>query len=351
MKMKALPTAIAMSCLCWTLFPINASAQVTDEQFEALKEKVQSIEFFGFVRAKYDADDEDGIGADSNNKHFYMDFEGKMKVSDQWDAHFQSETRKGYTVNQTWRGENNQGSDDQDGTFQRIWVEGSINDVNVVVGTKWWGLGFQNVPFGHAADGISLDYNFVPTWNAKAFWLRPRQGDLISMPNGSNTQIAGVNLTGVVYGPLSASFTYATNDNHDDEQMMDNMGAAELQYQPNDDWLFKAAYVQTDADDYDTSQEYRVDYKGPVMDQLYSWGVYLRLFDFERFGDYSHDDEWASLPADTKGWILGVRFVPFKNVVWETFYSVQKRNRALDPSDPYYKRNRDLFRTQLDFHF
>lgn len=351
MKMKALSSVAAIGTLCCALIPATAFAQVSDEAFEALKERVDSITFFGFVRAKYDADDDEPTGAGNNNKHYFMDFEANMKVSDIWTGHFQSETRKGYTVNQSWRGEDNEGSDDQNGTFQRVWVDGRPGGIGVTAGTKWWGYGFQNVPFGHAADGIQFDYDFYPGWNAKAFWLRPRQGDLISMPNGSKTQISGANFTGSLMEGLQTSITLAYNENHDDEQMMDRMGAFELRYQPNQDWVFSGAYVKTNADDYNTSQEYRIDYKAPIMDQQYSYGIYLRYIDFERFGDYSHDDEWASLPADAKGWLLGVKFVPFKNVVWETFFSIQKRNRALDPDDEFHDDTRHLFRTQIDFHF
>ncbi|SHI00035.1 hypothetical protein VA7868_01192 [Vibrio aerogenes CECT 7868] len=313
--------------------------------YEALKAAIDRITFYGFFRAKYDHDDRDeiGLGADTNNRHFYMDFEAKMKVSDEWEAHFQSEARKGYTVNQSWR--DDPGSDDQDGTVQRIWVEGHPYDgVGLALGTKWWGLGFQAVPFGHAADGIQVDYTFVKDWNAKAFWWRPRQGDLISMPNGSETSISGLNVTGHIVDQLATSLTFATNENDDDKQMMDRMGAVELQYKPIDDVTLTGSYVWTNADDYNNSQEYRVDYKSTDLSQVGSYSLYARYVDFEMYGDYSHDDEWASLKSDTKGWIAGVKYVLYKNVVWETFYSQQKKI-STDSSSKH------LIRTQIDFHF
>ncbi len=316
-----------------------------DTSANTLEDIAQRIEIFGFFRAKYDYDDADPVGSGSNNKHFYMDFEGKMQVSDVWDAHFQSETRKGYTVNQSWR-EGDTGSSDQDGTIQRIWVEGNPYDIGIALGTKWWGLGFQAVPFGHAADGVSIDYDVIHNWNAKAFWLRPRQGDLVSMPNGQETQIYGANITGTLVGELQTSLTFATNENHGGDQMMTHMGAVELQLRATDDILLRAAYVQTDADNHNTSQEYRIDYKDTILKTTGSYGLYLRYIDFEKYGDYSHDDEWGSLPGDSKGWLLGAKYVLFRNVVWENIYSIQKRNRADGDS-----KTRHLFRTQLDFHF
>lgn len=316
-------------------------------KYDSLKEKLESITIFGFVRGKYDHDNREGIGSGTNNKHFYMDLEGKMKVSENWVARFQSETRKGYTVNQSWR-DGNTGDDDQDGTFQRVWVEGNPYNIGIELGTKWWGLGFQNVPFGHAADGISVDYDFIKDWNAKAFWWRPRQGDLISMPDGSDTSIAGANVTGRVNQYLETSLTFATNKNHNDNQKMSRMGALDLRVKAFKDIVLTGTYVRTNADDHNSSQEYRIDYKDANLKEVGSYGVYTRYIDFERYGDYSHDDEWGSLPTDTKGWIFGAKFIPFKNVIWETFFSIQRRNRG---SSVDHDAIRHLFRTQIDFHF
>jgi hypothetical protein len=65
----------------------------------------------------------------------------------------------------------------------------------------------------------------------------------------------------------------------------------------------------------------------------------------------SHDDEWCSLPADSKGYIIGVKYVPYENVEWETFYSGQTRNSSGTLTGIDQKAKRHLFRTQIDFHF
>ncbi|MDW6091498.1 PspA/IM30 family protein [Vibrio rhizosphaerae] len=326
---------------------MNYEETADTDSIASLKAMMDRVHIFGFFRAKYDHDDREPIGSGANNKHFYMDLEGKMKVSDDWNANFQIETRKGYTVTQSWRNGDN-GSSDQDGTLQRIWVEGRPGGVGVTLGTKWWGYGFQAVPFGHAADGVQLDYDVLPGWNAKAFWLRPRQGDLVTMPNSSDISIAGANLTGSLTDDLQTSLTFATNDNKNDAQKMDRMGAFELQYRLNDDFLLRGAFAMTNAEHHNTSQEYRIDYKDTDLAQVGSYGLYLRYIDFRRYGDYSHDDEWGSLPSDAKGGIFGVKYVLFKNVVWETFYSVQERFRSGGTDAGAY---RHLFRTQIDFHF
>ncbi|WP_110954634.1 S-layer homology domain-containing protein [Anaerosinus massiliensis] len=331
-----------------------------NDKYDKLDKRVDKVMLSGFVRAKYDSDTSNGLSTNVN-KHFYMNLEGKMKVDDQWDAHFQSETRKGYTANgQYWR---TKGDDDQDGTFQRIWVEGRNGQVGVTMGKKWWGYGFQNVAFGHAANGIQLDYNFSPSWKGSVFSLRPTQGNLMSMADGSvdsqSANIKGVNFVGKLGKNLEANLVLAGNDDKD-VQKMDRWGSLDLRTKLNQNLVLTTTYAKTNADLEDSSQEYRLDYKGVDLNKVGSFGAYVRYVNFGKYGDASHDDEWCSLPTDMKGWIFGVTYVPYKNVQWETFYSEQKLNiSGLSTGDYNYgtgtaveqNAKRKLIRTQLDFHF
>ena len=110
-------------------------------------------------------------------------------------------------------------------------------------------------------------------------------------------------------------------------------------------------YVRTNAYDFKTSKEFRVDYRDVDSTKRGDWGLYARYIDFGRYGDVSHDDEWGSLPTDTKGYILGVKYIPWKDVVWETFYSDQKYNHSGSIAGVAKDAKRHLFRTQFDFHF
>ncbi|MCR5439459.1 MAG: S-layer homology domain-containing protein [Selenomonas sp.] len=327
-----------------------------DERMTSLEKKVDKIQLSGFVRAKYDHDSSTkDVGSQNNNKHFYMNLEGRMKVGNQWEAHFQSETRKGYTVNQSWRKDAK--SDDQDGTFQRIWVEGQpTKKLGAVLGTKWWGYGYQNVIFGHAADGANITYNFTPQWSLTGFGLRPRQGDLVTMPDGEETHLYGANITGRL-GIVDGSLTYMSNKNYRGEhgtrgnQMMSRAAGLDLRAKVAKDVTLYGTYVRTNAYDFKTSKEFRVDYRDVDSTKRGDWGLYARYIDFGRYGDVSHDDEWGSLPKDTKGYILGVKYIPWKDVVWETFYSDQKYNHSGSIAGVSKDAKRHLFRTQFDFHF
>lgn len=333
-----------------------------DAKVDKLDKRVDNVMLSGFVRSKYDSDTS-GDRSTNVNKHFYMNFEGKMKVNDSWDAHFQSETRKGYTANgQYWR---KSGEDDQDGTFQRIWVEGKAGEIGVTMGKKWWGYGFQNVAFGHAANGVQLDYAFSPTWKGSVFSLRPTQGDLMSMGAGpkdshysQDANISGVNFVGKIAPNLEANVVYAGNGDKNIQQM-DRWGSVDLRTKLNDTLTLTATYAKSNADSENNSQEYRLDYKKIDLNKVGSFGAYIRYIKFGKYGDASHDDEWGSLPTDAKGWIFGLLYVPYKNVQWETFYSDQDLNISGTSTNDYNygagavekNANRKLIRTQLDFHF
>lgn len=326
---------------------LNKRVTTNENDIKDLKARVDNVMLSGFVRAKYDNDSANALGAENNNKHFYMDFEGKMKVADQWDAHFQSETRKGYTTNQSWRSTSK--ADDQDGTIQRIWVEGKTGALGVTLGTKWWGYGFQNVIMGHAADGVQLDYNLTPDWKASIFNLRPRQGSLVTLNEisnlgGTDTTLYGGQLMGKLGHNLDAAVVYGANTNKNNIQgKISRWGEVDLRTQAAKNVKLTATYARTNADNNNTSQEYRIDYKGTDLKHVGSFGSYARFMKFDKYGDVSHDDEWCSLPTNMKGWVLGVTYVPFQNVQWETFYSKQKQvEGSLD---------RKLIRTQIDFHF
>jgi hypothetical protein len=338
-----------------------------NDKYDKLDKRVDNVMLSGFVRSKYDSDTSNGRSTNVN-KHFYMDFEGTLKVNDTWAGHFQSETRANYMAHN-----NSYGATEQYGTYQRIWTTGKIGDIGVTLGKKWWGYGFQNVIFGHVADGVQLDCALTPKVNASIFNLRPTsdQGDLMDLgiqptldkdgkvwSTARDANIYGVNLASEVLPNLNANLVVAGNDDKD-KQMMSKWGSFDLSTKMGPDWKVTATYAKTNADNFNHSTEFRLDYKQVDLQKPGSLSAYLRVINFEKYGDASHDDEWGSLPSDMKGWILGVVYVPYKNVQWETFYSDQKLNISGTNGGDYnygngaVKQNakRKLIRSQLDVHF
>jgi hypothetical protein len=94
------------------------------------------------------------------------------------------------------------------------------------------------------------------------------------MPDGQQTNIRGLNLTGRV-GVVETSFTYAANDNHKqagNNQMMSRMAAADFRVPLGKDLKLTGTYVRTNADEFKTSKELRLDYKGTDLKKVGSYG-------------------------------------------------------------------------------
>jgi len=234
------------------------------------------------------------------------------------------------------------------------------------LGKKWWGYGYQNVAFGHAAAGVQLDYAVNPKFSASVFNLKPSQGSLMNMglqadastSYSSSANIYGINLVSEIAPNLNANLVVAGNKDKA-EQMMSSWGSLDLSTKLGSDWKVTATYAKTNADDFNHSTEFRLDYKGVDLSKPGSYGAYVRVVNFEKYGDASHDDEWGSLPSDMKGILLGFVYAPFKNIQWETIYSDQKLNisgtnqSGYNYGDEPVKQDakRKLIRTQLDLHF
>jgi hypothetical protein len=324
-------------------------------KYDQLDKRVDNVMLSGFVRAKYDSDRTNGQNANSGNKHFYMDFEGQMKVNDKWDAHFQSETNKEYT-NHTWGNGTTGYNEGNDGTFQRIWANGTVGKVGVTVGTKWWGYA-SNVIFGHAANGIQLDFPVSSNFTASVFDLRPTQGPLVgsALSNAPNTSLYGVNLNAALSKAVNltvvAGGNHKTGDGADSngnvipDTGVTHWGAIDVSAKLGNDFKLTGTYAKTNADEFNKSQEVRLDYKAADIQTPGSYDIYARYVKFEKYGDISHDDEWDSLRADTKGWVLGVDYILGRNIQWTTLYSDQKNNIS-STND-----SRKLIRSEVDFHF
>jgi hypothetical protein len=337
----------------------------------------------GFVRLQYDHDENtDDHTLDKGTNRFYMNINGAYKVNDNWTAKFQSETNRHYNDghhrnqetgfsptngSKTWSG--------HDGNMQRIWVEG-YNPKNgswISIGRAWRGLGFQNVLFGNESDGVQFGMPIKGTHlTGSGFWLA-------STGEGKKESIYGVGLWGAVghnfdinlaYGhssrdkgevyssgnskltvvadPTSASgYAIDTETATDDQTNMRDYGwVASIGTNLGKNFRFLADYSRTNADFQNDALALRLNYKGTDLKKPGSFGLYTRYIKYGQNGWLAGDDEWNSIWNGTKGWIFGVKYVPWTNVEWETLYSPQKRGWSQNWE---YKRN--LVRTQVDFHF
>ena len=342
-----------------------------------LKEQVGKVNFNGFFRAQYDHDDKNTKGVDRGNDRFYLDLRGDYKVNDTWTVKTQIETHHRYSDDgsyntgfskysqKTWSG--------HDGNIKRVWVEGNFDNGGWVnIGRAWRGLGFQNVLLGTETDGIQAGIPIKGTGlTASAIYASGTgTGDKESIYGigtwGSVGHCVDINLN-YVKSDMSKGHTYSTDEitgynitvNPVTGEITDIAPKYKSVTVPRDKAFVLSTgidvaknvrllndYIQTNADDENKSIATRINYKGTDLNDPGSFGLYARYFKYGENGQIAGDDEWGSTPFGSKGWIVGVKYVPAKNVEWETLYSQQKCDYA--GSNPFDRR---LFRTQVDFHF
>lgn len=318
-----------------------------------LKEQVGKVKFSGMFRATYDSDK----GRDAAdqvarcNDRFYMDIHADYKVNEHWTAKFQSETNHKYSEGHSNNVEDAYGNPSSQGTIQRIWAEGNFdNGAWVDIGRKWRGLGYTNVLQGGETDGVQAGIPIKGTGlTASAYyWAHTGLNDKQSFYGvgtwGSIGHAVDIN---AAYQKTSVSKGENTsNDGTDAEAIAryDNGFVVGAKVKAIKNVTLTGEYVQTNAETRNKAAEARIDYKGTDLQAPGSFGVYARYFKIGEFAG-SADDEWGSRPAGNKGWMVGFKYVPSKNVEWHTLYSQQKKNFATDNFD------RKLFRTEVDFHF
>ena len=357
------------------LAALRAQVEQNTEDIKKNREAIERFKVHGFVRTQYDYDkNTDADTLDRSANRFYMDLRLDMKVNDIWTVKAQSETNRHYN-NGHLRGENAMNENAQqtwsghDGNFQRIWVEAQQDGRWLNLGRAWRGLGFQNVLFGNESDGFQFGIPIKGTnLTASGFWMA-------STGAGNKESLYGVGLWGAVGHNFDINVAYARSSLGKNESytsgLIDHYEVNPMTnivfpvYRNNDrtnmrsyGYVVSAAtnvaknvrvigdYVQTDADEQNKSVALRLNYKGTKLDDVGSFGVYARYVRYGANGWLAGDDEWGSTWNGTKGWIVGFKYVPWKNVEWETLFSRQKRDYGT--SAEY---NRSLLRTQLDYHF
>lgn len=98
----------------------------------------------------------------------------------------------------------------------------------------------------------------------------------------------------------------------------------------------------------------RLNYRWSNINDPGSFQLYARWYNYARninnlvgiFGD----KEWGALQPGSKGWIFGFKYVPAKNIEWETFYEyANAQNTLYGHKGETYHRN--FLRTMVDYHF
>jgi len=355
---------------------LNKKIDAVDKKVDAVNQKADKFKVSGLARVQSGSDD--GVHSNYNNR-FYMDLEGEMKVSDMWKARFTIEKNAHYKssepaytnelqpdgtyskVAHTHAGkDNSQNDQDHNGSVSNVWVEGTIaNNWYVNMGRKWNGIGYQNLLWGNPCDGVSF---YHPVGNGD--WMV--SGDVWSPTwDGAKYTMAAANVMGKLTKTIDTNIAYARIVNNKDDYWTgaDQAISVDLRAHLTPTLTATASYVKTNAEltgsywknsGYDRDFAYRLDYKGTNLNNVGSFGMWARYVDMGVAGDFGHDDEWTTRGPSyfngTKGWYLGVNYVPWQNVEWSTMYGKVKEGTSVADAQNA-ETDRRIIRTQLDFHF
>lgn len=349
-----------------------------------VNKELSRVQISGFGRLAWDNDNIKGYGDRNDNRRTYLDLHGKLKVNDKWSFNFQTETNQRYAkyVNANGDRKYHNGHDDEDGVIQRIWADGVIGkDLHIEAGRKWRGLGFQNILFGNESDGVVVDYPVNKTGlKASAFYMTPTD-------KGYHFGIYGAGVQGQIgHGlQINAAFAKVNKGRHDalgldpynnDKPYQNTAGSygfvLSAMWNPLKNIFLIGDYAKTNAADYVVDEwvgapeplkikydkhdalALRLNYRWSNINDPGSFQLYTRYYNYaksetELVGIFG-DKEWGLLQPGSHGWIVGFKYVPVKNVEWETMYEyATAQNRVYGHYHEYYHRN--FIRTQVDFHF
>lgn len=321
----------------------DAEIKQLNTRVDKVEKDVEDIKKFGvhgFFRAQYDVDANKGGNA-NDNKRFLMELQGFYKVNDNWTARYQQEYNARYCDNSQNTDANTMSSSNG---VQRLWVEGVADNGNWVnIGRAWRGLGFQNQFIGTQTDGIQVGIN-----------LGGLQASPFIMKNTNTIAAASATAAGLqIQGPIghnfdiTAAYARVSSDDAEKDGNGFNVGFA-TNVAKNLRLIAEYQRINNDAEMNGASWEARVNYKGTNLQDKGSFGMFARYLKTGEVRGLMNagDDEWGSLDRNSRMWILGASYVPAKNIEWTTLVEFGKRGIHTGSTT-----TRNMFRTQVDFHF
>ena len=353
-----------------------------------LKDAQNRIQIKGFGRMAWDNDNVKGYINRNDFRRSYLDLEGKYRVNDRWNMNFQAETVQHYAKYVTADKDSaayhpkdiDHKYDNEHGTIQRVWAEGSVGKVNLDIGRRWRGMGYNFVFFGNESDGVVASTQLPKSpLTAEAFYLSPTD-------RGYHFSVAGVGVKGRVsptleiraaYGKLNAGKKDSLGTNYYDanKPYVNSVGSQAFllgaMWNPVKNIFLLGDYVRTNRADntttdwvgsdpvpttYDGKNIYAIqmNYRWPDLNSPGSFQLYTRYFNYPKnendlvgvFGDKQD----GAFHSGNHGWVFGFKYVPAKNLEWDTFYMMATANNTLyaHKNETYHH---NFLRTRVDFHF
>lgn len=360
-----------------------------------LKDAQNRIQIKGFGRLGWDNDNVNGYINRNDFRRTYLDLEGKYKVNDRWNMNFQAETVQHYAKYVTAQlndphtypayhpKDRDHQYDNEHGTIQRVWAEGSVGKVNLDIGRRWRGMGYNFAFFGNESDGVVADVQLPKSpLTAEFFYLTPTD-------RGYDFSVAGLGLKGRISPKLETRLAYGKlNVGKNEDLGVDYYGKEAApwdglknsvgshafligaMYNPIKNIFLLGDYVHTNRERnrngaaeggrtiaFDGRDTYAIqmNYRWPDLNSKGSFQLYTRYYNYPNnendlvgiFGDKQD----GAFHAGNRGWVFGFKYVPAKNIEWDTFYMKANATKLVWDGHRGEQYHHTMLRTRVDFHF
>ena len=289
-----------------------------------LEKKIDNVKYDGILRYTWNNTRIDGNSQHGNGNDWRLRLSMHSEINENWTGHARME----YITNM----------DDAKNCKQvlvnRLWAEGQYGNTNIQLGKFPY--------YTMVDDGMIFDDDFAggQVTFGKDVKVKVVAGRYSNTSAGIFTNAETgldktVSMQGIEVYSKAKKFTWgASYHNVVDKQLFDkNMGvwAIGLGYKFNKDWGIKAAYAQSNADNYTTKDNnwgkkaysIEVDFKEADMNKPGTWGAFIA---YRHLGQYAAiAPTYNSIFNSVKGWHVGAKVAMMKNVLGYLEYFYGKR--------------------------
>jgi hypothetical protein len=287
-----------------------------------LEKHADMVKWNGELRYRYFSTRVDGEDRDNKDTLMFR-LKPVAEVNDHWDVHAQ--------LDATTNMDSDAGSNDSDKvTLKRAWAQGHYKNFGL-------GLGKMDL-YSNADDGLILDTAFsgaqVKFGNVLKVNLEAgRNSDVKDDDSDIAANYQGVELSyapsklraGVAYRHFNSEAFHTKFDRYSNDATSTednaNIWSAGLGYNFDGNWdLFGAFAKNTSADNYETSHNIQLSYKGADNVNAGTWGAYAAYRYVAQNVSFAPTYDTFSYLNNAKGWEVGATYTPFHNTLTAISY-------------------------------
>ena len=319
--------------------------------------KKPALDFNGEIRFRYDYQShENNLGKTTDpgtkNRTNYYEINAKADFGNGWGG------RMTFLGTRNSDGQDRSGQENTNGQFDmsRSYVYGPLGGGIVQIGRDKANE-IRSMVNNQYYQGIKYTFGKVAKVN---FMYAKPDFTITDDDRGVKTTNLNPKDEGIEYIQLDAKYPvndrlnlygayYHTRSNKDSNYEAANIYEGAFDYKLAKNLLFTADYARSDRDDENTGWNLGLSYGTADKKIAHSWNVFADYVHLERNSYLKTTFDINDSDYGAKGWDIGVKYVPIKNVLWTTRWLQYDTLIAKSASAGTMKTN--FFRTQIEYFF